>query len=134
MDNKKSQQENGKGFALPLYSSISQEKKVFDAWLVSVLPKYFHSDQMLAKPTAKKRVYKLGLVREGLFQYDVFKLSGLRENQLWYWQNQVGVLKLWKYVESSGRLEKRNSKCLWKAGNRGKIHQLHLNSYRSNRQ
>lgn len=82
MDNKKSQQENGKVFALPLYSSISQEKKVFDAWLVSVLPKYFHSDQMLAKTTAKKRVYKLGLVREGLFQYDVFKLSGLRENQL----------------------------------------------------
>lgn len=86
-DNKKVQQEKGKDFALPLYSSnlptdITRKKKECDTWLVPVLPKSFNSDQMLVKPTAKKRVYKVGLVREGLCQYDVLKLSRMRKNQL----------------------------------------------------
>lgn len=66
-------------------------------------------------------------VREGLCHYDILKLSWLRKNQLWYCQNQLMVLKLGKDVESSGRLEKRNRACLWKAGKRGKLHQLHFN-------
>lgn len=112
---------------LPSYQRQHKKTKVFDTWLFSVLPKSFHSDQMSVKPTAKKRMHKFGLGKRRVMPMWCFKTVLAEEKSTVIVTEPADSLKTWERCRKLWQARKeKHSMCLWKAGKRGKTHQLHF--------